>query len=289
VRTPRQAALTGTIHNFYGVQYAASAPEFEGYETGFLELAADRFRYAIEQFTHATEQVGALAQISYEDPERQGTILLLLRSYLPYENLANTYSLLGQTLVADAAEDQSATQLSNLEYQERSLTLYQQALEQVNKVDLPHSENIKRRIEINRATSQLLTDDPEQVREAREKVTDIAPQPQDLTDETDTRVLYSLACWHAVAHEIGAEVPNASEKARFYLAHSLGRDRKRDLWKHASKDRDLSSIGHEFVERLELELMQGRLRNPDLLDLPSATFNRMISEAIERSASADMG
>jgi hypothetical protein len=193
--------------------------------------------------------------------------------------------LLGRTLGDDAAEDQSATQLSNLEYQERSLFFYQRALKRVDAMRPLHSENIKRRIEINRATSQLLTGDPEQVREAREKVTDIAGG--DLADERDARILYSLACWYAVADEVGTEVPDAGENARLYLAYSLGRDKKRDLWKHASKDKDLASIGHGFVERLELELMKAQLRNPDLHDMPGATFARVIAEVIERSTSAE--
>ena len=71
------------------------------------------------------------------------------------------------------------------------------------------------------------------------------------------------------------------------MAYSLGRDKKRDLWKHASIDKDLASLGYGFVERLELELMKRRLRNPDLPDMPGATFDRVISEVVERSASAD--
>jgi hypothetical protein len=287
IRTVKQSALRGTIANFYGVLYAASAPTFSGYDTGFLQRAADQFRYAIRQFADAPERMAELRQLTYEEPEKEGIILLLWRSYLPYENLANTYSLLGRTLVDDAAEDQSATQLSNLEYQERSLFFYQRALGRVDAMPPPHSENIRRRIEINRATSQQLTGVPEQAREAREKVTDIARRPQNLAGETDFRVLYSLACWYAVADEVGTEAPDAGEKARLYLAYSLGRDKQRDLWKHASKDKDLASIGHGFVERLELELMRTRLRNPDLHAMPGAAFARVIAEVIERSASAE--
>ena len=211
LRTVKQSALRGTIANFYGVLYAASAPAFSGYDTGFLQRAADQFRYAIGQFADAPERMAELRQLTYEDPEKEGIILLLLRSYLPYENLANTYSLLGRTLGDDAAEDQSATQLSNLEYQDQSLFFYQQALKRIDEMPPPHSENMKRRIEINRATSQLLTGDPEQAREAREKVAGIAGR--DLADERDARILYSLACWYAVADEVSAEVPDASEKA----------------------------------------------------------------------------
>jgi hypothetical protein len=300
IQTVKIAALTGTIRNFYGALYATSALQFDRYSTDFFRLAIDRFEKAKDQFAHALKHVTELGQLPDEDPEKKSTITMLWRSYLPYENLANTYSLLRQTPEDGDDEDSNAIRLSNLEKQDRALCLYGKALRRINdlrrievlnQADIVRSlnlGNIKRRIEVSRATSKLLTGDEVHTQEAMAKVAEIVGQ-QGLADEKDPRILYSLACWYAVAHEVGAEVPDADHSARLCLAYSLGRDKERDLWNWAGMDKDLASIDHKFLECLKLELMRRRQRNPYFYDTSGVLFARRISEALESCESADTG
>ena len=105
--------------------------------------------------------------------------------------------------------------------------------------------------------------------------------------QEDERILYSLACAYAVAHEVGAEVPNAIGKARLYLAYSLGRDLERDLWKWVGRDRNLASIGDEFVKRLKLGLMRKRLTTPGLPKMKADNFRAAINDVFEATSASE--
>lgn len=284
-REIKRNALAGTIHNFYGLLYTTSAPTYEGHTVFFYRQAVDEYKKAIDLFTDAPTQIRELSEYGYGDQEKENIVGLLRRSYLPYENLANTYSFLGRALIED--ENQQDVFLpSNTEYQRESLLMYRRAQQRAAMLTLDSElrQNVERRILLGRATTSLLTGDPVLIEEARQQIADLV-QRWNLDDEREALTLYNLACWYAVADNPEVVVDDgASGRARRYLAYSLGRDERRDLWNWVDKDPDVANLGARFIDRLKFQLIRARLQQPDLHSAPGDYFGAMMDSIIEATS-----
>ncbi|MEH2152049.1 hypothetical protein [Nostoc sp.] len=229
----RRQRYQGQIHNFFGALNQASAPAHGNF---FYQLAIEDFKQAIYLYPHW---------------------------YQPYENLAETYSILGQE--AEGKE--------GIHWQRQAILQYDEALEKCQDV------SVERRITVRKSIAGLLTGDEIEIRAAKQKIEHILLEWDD-TSELNYRVLYDLACWYAIAHRQNLSVENAVLKARRYLVYSLVRDRDRLFWDWAGKDPELQGTS-EVVAELTFPLLKKLNEVPELPILRGKEFAKHIQEVIK--------
>lgn len=271
------------LHNFYGVLYQTSAPEFgRGHADFFYDLAVGEFRRAI------AVRVGW---------------------YQPLENLADTHGMRDR-------EDKELQSRAVLAYDD-ALGLVPR-----NVQDERQRELVELRIRAARAASMLLTREEGMAREAREEAAlvksgceriarEIFPEeepeeagtgraedpahrdaentgeqgrkkPAKKTGEQGRRLayaLYNLACYHATSARLEVEDRTrraAAGEARKYLAYALARDGTRDLWGWAGEDEDLAGIRDGFRGPLTSKLLERSRNKPELHTMPQQEFENEV-------------
>jgi hypothetical protein len=182
--------------------------------------------------------------------------------YQPYENLANTYSALGRDTQGK----------EGVAWQRKAVLRYTDALERVQ------DENVKHRIQIGKATSQLLTSEKILIEEAKQEIQKVE-MDWDAAFEKDARFLYNLASWYALAKHQGSVGFHADKTARRYLAYSLVRDNS--FWYWAGKDKDLESI-HDGLEDLKFELSKKLRQLIELPKLEGKEFTDAMDEVLKK-------
>ncbi len=232
------------------------------------------YRQAVDEYAY-----------NYGDQENQDIESMLRLSYLPYENLANTYSFLGMALTEGEYQPQDVSWLSNAECQRESLLMYREARQQAAMLisDPKLRRSVERRIQIGEATTSLLTGDPVLIEKAQQQI-EAEVQRWNLDNETEALTLYILACWYAVADKAEVAIDGAINRARRYLAYSLGRDEQRDLWNWADQDPDLADLHPEFIERLKNQLVRVQLHQSNLYEAPGDHFRTMMDSIIEAAS-----
>ena len=245
------------VSNFIGAFYEASGQSYTEYPF-FYQLAVQDFQQAIE----------------YDD-----------QWYQPYENLADTYSFLGQ-----------ADQANSMDYFNQSLSYYRKTLDHLSYLGRDTSynqqtkKNIKRRIEIGQATTQARTGNSKLVSEATQKIGQVMQDWKEIDSVKDTDLLYNLACCYAVigkqSHDVSV-VATAKQKAYLYLAYSLVReylqdDKTGDLWKYAPQDPDFASI-HDKLPRLLKALQQKLDEDSHLLHLKDSSIAKEIRNTLQEA------
>jgi hypothetical protein len=181
--------------------------------------------------------------------------------YQPYENLANAYSALGRDTQGK----------EGVAWQRKAVLRYTDALERVQ------DENVKRRIRIGKATSQLLTSEKTLIEEAKQEIQKVE-MDWDAAFEKDARFLYNLASWYAIANRQNNIDSNADKTARRYLVYSLVRDNS--LWYWAGKDKDLESI-HDGLEDIKFEISKKLREFIELPQLEGKEFTDVIDEVLK--------
>ncbi|QSJ17095.1 hypothetical protein JYQ62_36545 [Nostoc sp. UHCC 0702] len=229
----RRNRYQGQVHNFFGALNQASAPAHGNF---FYKLAIEDFKQAIS---------------FYPDWDQ------------PYENLAETYSILGQE--AEGKE--------GVYWQRQAILQYAQALNRCE------DESVKRRIGVRKAIAGLLTGDEIEIQEAKQTIEQLLIN-WDATSELNYRLLYDLACWYAIAHRQELGVANARLQGLRYLVYSLVRDRDRFFWEWASQDPELQGIG-EVVAELSFLLLKKLNENPGLAISKGKEFVEHIEEVLK--------
>lgn len=313
----RKKRYQAQVYNFIGALYAAHARNDNSFYYG---RAIHNFKQAIE-FDR--------------------------RWNLPYANLADVYSVKGQ---------QSCSQES-IELQHTALDEYDRALQYIppsllweitkklwireknegKRVDKHRNRiekilrlmlmivgrmelNIRARIIIGRARVELLIGGARLIKHARQDIA-IVEDFVNLTNLTDPRVLYYLACWYAIAYEIVRKDEAEKDKARdyqgkacYYLACCLARNTEdifdektiedtqaiEDLdwyyWKRALNDRDLENIRESVIsiqqvlknehrqKMLDPEQSPHPLSSLSMTKLKKDSFQKMIKEVLVKSS-----
>jgi hypothetical protein len=232
--------------NFIGALYLASASDRKSFSDYpfFYELAVQDFKNAIKE-----------AKTWYQ----------------PYENLGDTYSIWGQYV-----QDQNS-----IDRQQQALLYYDQALQYL-KAPIRHLSNeteterkiIERRVRVAKAHTQLhigiLTSNDELKRQARGEIDSAKQQWVDFS-ETDSRILYDLACCHALLGERSI--------ARRLLIYSLARDINR--FKEASNEPDLKSI----IDGLEncYRILEQKLKLDPALKEKGSNFKDAIDKVLNKA------
>ncbi|MEH2172402.1 hypothetical protein [Nostoc sp.] len=236
----RRQRYQGQIHNFFGTLNQASAPVHGNF---FYQLAIEDFKQAIYLYPHW---------------------------YQPYENLAETYSILGQESEGKEGESEGK---KGIDWQRQAILQYNEALKKCQDV------SVERRITVRKSIAELLTGDEIEIRAAKQKIEHILSEWDD-TSELNYHVLYYLACWYAIAHRQNLSVENADQKACHYLVYSLVRDRDRRFWDWAGKDPELQGIG-KVVAELTFPLLKKLNEVPELPELRGKEFAKHIQEVIK--------
>lgn len=222
----------GQIYNFFGALNQASAPAHGNF---FYKLAIEDLKQALEFYP---------------------------QWYQPYENLAETYSILGQ-------EKESKERIY---WQRQAIVQYDLAL---NKC---HDESVYRRIIIRKGIAGLLTGDEIEIRETKQQIERVVAN-WDATSELNYRILYDIACWYAIAHRQQAGVENARLQGLRYLVYSLIRDCDRLFWDWAGQDPELQGIG-QYVAELTFPLMKKLNEIPALPKLTGKEFAKPLEEVL---------
>ncbi|PMB17282.1 hypothetical protein, partial [Fischerella thermalis] len=184
------------IHNFFGVLNQTSAQTHGRF---FYQLAID---------------------------DLQTSINLNPDWYQPYDNLAETYSLLART-------EQGDRRIGNLQ---SAIAHYDEALKRVTE------PNVQLRIKVSKAITQLLTGKEDLILAAKQEIQNLETAKNwDATTVLNYRLLYYLACWYALAYRLD-NADETQKRAYLYLTYSLARDKSRDFWEWVGKDPDLESI-----------------------------------------------
>ncbi len=192
----------------------------------------------------------------------QQAIVLYPEWFQPYENLADTYSSFGgETLDKEC-----------LNYQRQALLQYDRAL------NACEDESVKRRIRIGKAMAGLMTGDVNLILDAKHEI-ETLKKGWDETSELNTRFLYNLAAWYAIAHRINAGVKSALSLARRYLVYALVRDSDRTIWEWAGKDPDLQGICEDYGE-LKFILLKKLNEVPELPSLTGKNFTQHTEEIL---------
>jgi tetratricopeptide (TPR) repeat protein len=235
------------VYNFIGASYLLRA----SVHSSFYQLAIDNFKQAVKH-----------------DPGW----------YLPYENLGDTYSYMGN--------------------QREALGSYDTALEQVQadlKEEDPQRQETECRLRISKGIAQLLSSDSDLKEKARNEIRSIERAcggPVNLS----ARSLYNLACWYSVAarHKIRVLGPgrvsrDLRRRARRFLAYSLAKNYlDRDLWERVDKDQDLDNDTHKGLEDLKFRIIkevdqQKRQGTTLLFDLSGDDFRSAMTEVMKRA------
>jgi len=192
----------------------------------------------------------------------QQAIVLYPKWFQPYENLADTYSTFGgETLDKEC-----------LNYQHQALLQYERALKACE------DESVKRRIRIGKAMAGLMIGDINLILEAKHEIEKLK-KGWDETSELNTRFLYNLAAWYAIAHRINAGVKTALSLARRYLVYALVRNSDRTIWEWAGKDPDLQGICEDYGE-LKFIMLKKLNEVPELPNLTGKNFIQHTEEIL---------
>jgi hypothetical protein len=227
----------------------------------------DRYQAKIYNFFGALNLASAATQgkLFYElaIEDLQQAILLYPEWFQPYENLADTYSSFGR----------ETSDKECLNWQRQALLQYDRAL------NACLDESVKRRIIIGKAMAGLMTGDVNLIQEAIAEI-DKLKKNWDETSELNTRFLYNLAAWYAIAHRINAGVKTALSLARRYLVYALVRDYQRTLWEWAGKDPDLQGICEDYAE-LKFIMLKKLNEVPELPSLIGKNFTKHTEDILK--------
>lgn len=202
----------------------------------------------------------------------QQAIVLYPDWFQPYENLADTYSSLGR----------ETTDKECINRQRQAILQYDEAIHRCE------DASVKRRIRVGKAIAQLLTGNLNLIQSAKQEIEKLK-KGWDETSELNTRFLYNLASWYAIAysrlsvgiaHQDNADVKTALAFAHRYLVYALTRDSERTLWDWAGKDPDLQSICEGFAE-LKFLLLKKLNEVPELPTLTGKDFSQHLQEVMK--------
>ncbi len=221
------------IHNFFGVLNQASA---QTHGKLFYRLAIDDLKESIK---------------------------LEPNWYKSYDNLAETYSLLGRGEKGDKKNY----------YLKSAITFYNDAFKKVA------DPIIQQRIKVGSAIAKLLTQEENLIQEAKQEMQNLASN-LDATTIVNHRLLYHLACWYAIASGLGI-LEEGEKKARRYLAYSLVRETNHDFWEWTGKDPDLEGIRENFTELKGL-LSKKLDEVPELSKFAGEKFSQPITEILRQ-------
>ncbi|MDJ0620395.1 MAG: hypothetical protein QNJ63_27265 [Calothrix sp. MO_192.B10] len=189
--------------------------------------------------------------------------------YQPYENLAEAYTLLAR----GKRKEHSLNLHINLNLHIKAIAYYDLAMERVT------DENIKYHILVAKAIAQLLTKKERLIQESKREILNLE-STLDLTEKQSYRLLYYLACWYAIAHNLGV-VEQGQKQARRYLTYSLARERNPDFWKWTDQDPDLSGI-REGLEKLKASLSIKLHKHPEISTLTGKKFVQTMTEVMQQ-------
>ena len=192
----------------------------------------------------------------------QQAIVLYPEWFQPYENLADTYSSFGGETSAKEC----------LNYQHQALLQYDLALNACK------DESVKRRIRIGKAMAGLMIGDVNLILEAKHEIENLK-KGWDETSELNTRFLYNLAAWYAIAYRMNAGVKTALSLARRYLVYALVRNSDRTIWEWAGKDPDLQGICEDYAE-LKFILLKKLNEVPGLPTITGKNFTQHTEEIL---------
>jgi tetratricopeptide (TPR) repeat protein len=200
-------------------------------------------------------------QLAIED--LQTSINLNPDWYQPYDNLAETYYLLGRT-------EQGDRRVGHLQ---NAIAHYEEALKRVLE------PTVQLRIKVAKAIAQLLTGKEDLILAAKQEIQNLETAKYwDATTVLNYRLLYYLACWYALAYHL--DVADETQKQAYrYLTYSLARDKNREYWEWAGKDPDLESIRAGFPE-LKSALLKTLNEKPELPTLTGKDFVKSIEEVL---------
>ncbi|MGI8503751.1 MAG: tetratricopeptide repeat protein [Hassallia sp.] len=227
----------------------------------------DRYQAKIYNFFGALNLASAATQgklfydLAIED--LQQAIVLYPEWFQPYENLADTYSSFGRETSGKEC----------LNWQRQAILQYDRALAACE------DESVKRRIRIGKAMAGLMTGDVNLIIEAKEEIEKLKKN-WDETSELNSRFLYNLAAWYAIACQINAQVKSALSLARRYLVYALVRDSERTLWEWAGKDPDLQGICEDYAE-LQFRMLKKLNEVPELPSLTGEDFTNHTEEILK--------
>ena len=227
----------------------------------------DRYQAKIYNFFGALNLASAATQgkLFYElaIEDLQQAIVLYPEWFQPYENLADTYSNFGRTQIDKEC----------LNWQRQALLQYDRA------INACLDESVKRRIRIGKAMAGLMTGDVNLIQEAIAEIEKLK-NGWDETSELNTRFLYNLAAWYAIAHRINAQVKTALSLARRYLVYALVRDNQRTIWEWAGKDPDLQGICEDYTE-LKFRMVKKLNEVPELPSLTGKNFTQHTEDILK--------
>ena len=232
------------VYNFVGACYLNSATSHSVF-----------YRLAISNFKRATEC------------DREW--------YLPYENLGDTYSYVGQHY--------------------DSLLSYDKAFERTEHIRNKSARQYTRcRLRVSAAITKLALGGAF-TQEARDEIRCIkreqVERERDYDPDREARFLYNLACWYAVAAQRKVEGKKATEMARRYLAYSLAKNlaycaaknRGEDLWSRVERDEDLDEGIRKGLDDLKFELRRQLKETTNLPELTNERFLNVMDDVLERA------
>ncbi len=207
--------------------------------------------------------------------------------YQPRENLADTYVMQAlETIVQRLPGQEERWGIGERPgskakvYLYKALARYDEALQLLDQQERLHASptqteqpgkgpwrKIERRVQLGKSIALLLTGDEENTKRSMRGLKYLRSTQWNLEEERDSRLLYNLACWYALADRWQLDVPemlalpdeNAKQAACRYLIYCLARDS--NLWHVASGDPCFSNLfpiasAAENWDRLLLTLTQ---------------------------------
>ncbi len=233
----------------------------------YLGRKRDRYQAKIYNFFGTLNLASAATQgkLFYElaIEDLQQAIILYPEWFQPYENLADTYSNFGR----ETSDNEC------LNWQRQAILQYDRAL------NACEDEFVKRRIRIGKAIAGLMTGNVNLIIEAKQEIEKLK-KGWDETSELNTRFLYNLAAWYAIAHRIDAEVKSALSLGRRYLVYALVRNSDRTLWEWAGKDPDLQGICEDYAE-LKFRILKELNEVPELPSLTGKIFTKHTEDILK--------
>lgn len=243
----RRKTYLAQVYNFFGSFYQTSGITYGSF---FYKLAVAEFERAIE---------------------------LRADWFQPHKNLAQTYSYMGHL---EQNQDDRLLQA-------RALFHYAKAIELIDRTRPDRDEaawkTTVNRVRVNRAITQLLTQDADIIEDAKRRITAIeATIPA--AEIRDAGLLYDLAQWFALADRFSdvAQVACAKARARRYLAYALARAPDGAYWSWASWDKDLESV-QDGLDVLEFELLNKLAEVRGLPDLNGAAFADAVDSVLAKA------